>query len=133
MKTTALIERGKDGIYSVFTPDLQNVIIGSGETVEAAKVDFQLSTEAMLASYTENGNELPEELRHLTFVYKFDIASLFNYFSWINVSQFAKVIGIEPSLMRHYKQGDVYISERQAKKIEAGLHKIAGELMAVSL
>ena len=31
------------------------------------------------------------------------------------------------------KSGDTYISAKQAKKIEAGLHRIARELLAVSL
>jgi len=42
-------------------------------------------------------------------------------------------VGISPSLMRHYKAGDTYISASQAQKIEEGLHQLARELEAVSL
>lgn len=35
--------------------------------------------------------------------------------------------------MRHYKAGDTYISEAQAKKIEEGLHKVAEGLLQVAL
>ena len=62
-----------------------------------------------------------------------DISALFNAFDFINVSKFAERIGLSPSLMRHYKGGDTYISDNQAKRIEAGLHQIARELLSVTL
>jgi len=104
MTRTALIERGKDGTFGVYTPDIDSLIIGEGRTVAEAK-----------------------------FVYKYDLASIFNYYSSINVTQFAKFIGLNPSLLRQYKMGNTYISERQAAKIEAGLHRLGRELMEVQL
>jgi len=58
---------------------------------------------------------------------------LFNYYDFINVSKFAKVAGINASLMRQYKSGNQYISENQVLKIEDALHKIAGEIAAIKL
>jgi len=133
MKTTALIEKGKDGTYGVFTPDIDHTIIGSGPTVSEAKADFENSISEMLASYTENGRPIPKELQGITFVYKYDLASLFNYYNWINVSQFAKIAGIHPGLMRQYKAGCTYISEAQTRKIELALHRLGSELTAVEL
>jgi hypothetical protein len=69
----------------------------------------------------------------LTFEYKYDIASLFDYYNWINVTQFAKIAGINPSLMRQYKKGLSYISEKQANKIEVALHKLGNELSSIIL
>lgn len=43
MKTTALIEKGKDGTFGIFTPDLNSTIIGEGNTVAEAKADFKNS------------------------------------------------------------------------------------------
>lgn len=131
MKTTALIEKGKDGAFGIYTPKLQHVIIGDGKTVAEAKADFENSVKEMIASY--NGEELPKELRGITFEYKFDIASVFDFFGWINISQFAQKVGINASLMRQYKQGGTYISEAQAAKIEHGLHQAGRELLSVSL
>lgn len=54
MKTTALIEKGKDGTFGIFTPDIQATIIGEGRTVAEAKADFENSVREMFASYTEN-------------------------------------------------------------------------------
>lgn len=132
MKTVALIEKGKDGTFGIYTPDINTTIIGSGETVAEAKDDFQNSIKEIFESYEEEGEELPDELKDIEFEYKFDIASLFNYYNWINVSKFAQLIGINPSLMRQYKQGQ-YISEMQANKIEKGLRQIGEELISVSL
>jgi len=76
MITTALIERGKDGTFGVFTPDINHTIIGDGDTVEEAIADFENSVEEMILSYTEIGREIPEELKDIQFVYKYDIASI---------------------------------------------------------
>lgn len=133
MRTTALIEKGKDGTFSIYTPDLDHTIVGSGNTVSEARSSFENSFNEMVLSYTEEGKELPKELQDITFDYKYDLASLFNYYSWINVTQFAKVAGINAALMRQYKSGIAYISESQSKKIEEALHKMGQELTAVKL
>lgn len=133
MKTIALIEKGKDGKFGIFTPDINATIIGEGASVAEAKSDFENSVREMLASYSDNGEQLPDELRDLEIEYKYDIASVFDYFKFINVSQFAKIAGINASLMRHYKLGDTYISEKQARKIEQAFHEIGRELLTVSL
>jgi len=133
METTALIEKGKDGTFGVFTPDLQHTIIGEGKTVAEAKSDFENSIKEVIASYMETGKQIPKELQGVEFVYKYDIASLFNYYSFINVSKFAQMVGINASLMRQYKSGNQYISENQISKIEDALHKMANEIGAIKL
>ena len=133
MVTTALIERGKDGTYGIFTPDINSTIIGEGNTVEEAKADFENSVQEILRFYEEDGIELPDELKDIQFVYKYDIASMFNYYDWINVSKFARKAGINSSLMRQYKMGKTYISENQISRIESALHSLGNELQAIKL
>jgi predicted RNase H-like HicB family nuclease len=133
MVTTALIERGKDGIFGIFTPDINSTIIGEGSTVEEAKADFENSVREIFQFYKEDGIALPDELKDIQFVYKYDIASMFNYYDWINVSKFARKAGINPSLMRQYKMGKTYISENQINKIEKSLHSLGNELAAIKL
>ena len=134
MKTIALIEKGSDGTYGIYTPDIDHTIVGDGESVVDAKLDFELSVKEMIASYVDEGKELPEELKDIEFEFKYDVASLFNYFNWIKVSQFAKIAGINASLLRQYKSGiQQYISESQIEKIEKALHKIGNEIAAVKL
>ena len=133
MVTTALIERGKDGTFGIFTPDINHTIIGDGTTVEEAKADFENSVKEMILSYTETNREIPDELKDIQFIYKYDIASMFNYYDWINVSKFARKAGINPSLMRQYRVGDTYISEKQINKIENTLRSLGNELSTIKL
>ena len=133
MKTLALIEKGKDGTFGIYTPNINHTIIGDGETVSDAKADFENSVNETIASYQEQGEYLPDELQNIEFEYKYDIASLFNFYNWINVSKIAHAIGINPSLMRQYKSGDTYISEDQVRKIENGLQTLGKEMAKVKL
>jgi predicted RNase H-like HicB family nuclease len=133
MITTALIEKSKDGTYGIFTPDLECTIIGSGSTVEEAKADFEDSARELIQFYKGNRIEMPDELKDVQFVYKYDISSVFDYFNLINVSKFAKRVGINPSLMRQYKTGKAYISEAQIAKIESALHQLGADLAAIKL
>ena len=133
MVTTALIERGKDGTFGVFTPDINSTIIGEGNTVEEAKSDFENSVLEIIQFYKEDGIDLPDELKDIQFVYKYDVASMFDYYDWINVSKFARKAGINPSLMRQYRMGETYISENQLGKIERTLHSLGNELAAIKL
>lgn len=71
MKTRALIEKTKDGGYSIFTPDVDHTIIGVGATLEVAKRDFENSVAEMQAAYTERGFAVPPELLISDFEYQF--------------------------------------------------------------
>ena len=132
MKTTALIEKGKDGTYGIFTPDIDHVIIGDGNTVEEAKADFENSVKELKELYIETKGELPKELRNITFEYKYDISSFFNYFDWINVTKFAKKAKMNGSLMRRYRGGE-YISQKQVAKIEKTLNELGKEISGIKL
>lgn len=133
MRSTALIEKGKDGRYTIYSADIVSTIIGDGDTVAEAKADFENTLREVIEAYAEDGEELPEELQGIEFEYKYDIPSLFNEFSFINVSKFAEYAGINPSLLRQYKTRNTYISESQAKKIELALHELGQRLSAISL
>lgn len=133
MRSTALIEKGKDGRYTIYSADIVSTIIGDGDTVAEAKADFENTLREVIEAYAEDGEELPEELQGIEFEYKYDIPSLFNEFSFINVSKFAEYAGINPSLLRQYKTRNTYISEVQAKKIELALHELGQKLTAISL
>ncbi len=50
-----------------------------------------------------------------------------------NVSALGRYLGINPGLMRQYKKGDIYISDTQLEKIEAGIHRLGSELAALSI
>ena len=41
MKTIAVIEKGKDGSFGIFTPELEHSIMGEGKSVAEARADFE--------------------------------------------------------------------------------------------
>jgi predicted RNase H-like HicB family nuclease len=132
MKTTALIEKGKDGSFIIFTPDIKSTIIGEGNTVLEAKADFENTVKEVLETYEETGEPIPEELQNITFEYKYDMPSFLNCYNYLNMTKLADRAGINPSLMRQYKRGQ-YVSEKQASKIQEAVHKIGRELLAIRL
>lgn len=127
------IEKQSDGTYIAYntTGDMVQ-LIGTGDTVAEAKSDFMNSIEEIIESYKEDAQPVPVELTENPEFY-FDVSSLFEYYSVINVSAFAKMVGINDSLLRQYKRGGTYISDAQLGKIEAGIHQLGQEFTSLRL
>lgn len=127
------IEKQSDGTYIAYNTTGEKVsIIGTGDTVREAKEDFFNSVEEVRGDYVERGETVPEA-REESVNFRFDLSSLFEYYSVFNVSALGKYLGINPGLMRQYKKGDTPISDAQLSKIEDGIHRLAKELAALSL
>lgn len=125
------IEKQSDGSYIAYNTTGNKVtLIGTGDTVKEAKEDFYNSLEEVRSVYDpdQTPDELNEEIN-----FHFDLSSLFEYYSVLNVSAFARFVGINESLMRQYKKGDTYISDKQLEKIENGIHKIGEEFTQLKL
>ncbi len=127
------IEKQNDGTYIAYNMDCNKfTAIGSGDTIEDAKTDYFNSMEEMKDVYQEHGDEVPAELLEEP-VFKFDLSSFFEYYSFINVTAFAKMIGINGSLMRQYKKGDTYISSSQLEKIQTFVNKMGADFQHLRL
>ena len=131
-KVKAIIERGADGLYSIYTPTLKNNIIGEGATVAEAKQDFLIGYQEIIDTYKEDGKRLPRELNNIEFVYQYDLAAFYQAHPYLNVSKIAQFIGINDTLMRQYKRGQ-YISETQILRIQNGIRAIGKELSNTTL
>ncbi len=131
MKTRAIIERGKDGIFSIFTPDLKSSILGEGSTVAEAKADFENSVNELKGFFAEDGIE-DHELVGIEFEYFWDIASVLHHFDWINITKFANRHKFSASLIHQYKSG-TYISDEQARKVLEALQEDAMEILSVNI
>lgn len=94
-------------------------------TVEASSTDFYRESGRMPHPALDNAN--------LKFEYVYDIASIFEYFGMLDATNLAKKIGMNPSLLRQYKNGIALASEKQKKRIENGLHQLGRELLEVRL
>jgi hypothetical protein len=130
-KILVIIEKDKNG-FGAFSDNIQSTIIGEGKTASEAKADFFRSFQEVVESYASS-DDIPAELKNPEFEFKYDISAFFNLFEFLNISKFAKRSGINPSLMRHYKLGDTYISDTQAHKIESCIHEIGQEFLSISL
>ena len=127
------IEKQSDGSYIAYNTTGDKVqLIGTGDSVKEAKEDFFNSLDEVLQSYNEIGDDIPEFLNE-EIEFRFDITSLFEYYSMFNVSALARYLGINDSLMRQYRSGDAQISDKQLERIEAGIHRLGSELAALRL
>lgn len=127
------VEKQSDGSYIAYNTTGEHVtLIGTGNTVKEAKEDFFNSIDEVKSDYMERDGNVPECLAEEV-EFHFDISSLFEYYSMFNVSALGRYLGINPGLMRQYKKGDTPISDAQLEKIEAGIHRLANELSALSL
>lgn len=127
------IEKQSDGTYIAYNTTGDKVqLIGTGDTVKEAKEDFFNTIEEVKESYIDLGDKMPacfsEDIE-----FRFDLSSLFEYYSMFNVSALGRYLGINDSLMRQYKKGDTPISDAQLEKIEAGIHRLGTELAALRL
>ena len=134
MKTTAIVEMWDDKTISVYVPEFDGFSLnGQGNTVEEAKQALIEAVNDYKTMLSETGKEVPASLSDIEFDYKYDIASFFECFKFISVSTFAKYAGINPSLMRQYKQRIAFASEAQKSKIEEAIHRAGREMLAVHL
>ena len=130
MKVTVIMEKASDGYYSCFVDDeLPGLgLAGYGNSDEEAKKDLMNTFEEMKKVQEEEGNPLPE----LDFVYKYDMQSFFNYFSFLNISKLAEIAGINASLMRQYASGAATAGQKQYDKIRCAVEKVSRELAAAT-
>jgi predicted RNase H-like HicB family nuclease len=128
-----IIGRAKDGTFSAYAEKVNAGIWGMGNTVQEAKEEALEN----LRLFVENNDEnhIPKELKgEYELVFKFDAESLLNYYKGIFTnSALERLSGINQRQLQHYATGLKKPRAAQNKKIEAALHKLGSELMAIEL
>lgn len=134
MKINAIIEKNENNYYQISSDDelFDCCFGGYGYSVAEAKEDFAKSIQEAIDMAKEDGHDVPDNLI-IQVEYKYDIQSFFDYFDWINISQFAKKAGINESKMRQYKSGLAYASEKTTAKILKTIQTIGAELQSAQL
>ncbi len=128
----AFVEKNDNGFYQISCDESWNGYNfgGYGHSVEEAKADFMDSVEEAKEMAAEQGIVNEEEI---VVSFKYDLESFFNYFDWINVTQLARIAGINESKMRQYKAGLAYASEKTARKLLTTIRRIGAELQAAEI
>lgn len=132
MKTfTAIIEKGNDGGYSIYAEGGVPVF-GSGLDEAEARSEFEVCLKEQAEFMKERQGEYPDWYADdLQVEYRYDMSAFFLAFPFINVTEFAKSVDINPSLMRKYKSGIAKAGEKQKDLIQRKLDDIVSRLSAV--
>ena len=130
MKVTAIIEKGQDGTYDVYTigSQLNYMVLGQGVSVDEAIADFHNTYEEIKEMYIEEKREFtPAE-----FYFKYDIPSFLQHYSkYFSYASLGRLTGINESQLSQYVQGYRKPSVKTAEKIEKGLHQLGKELQEI--
>ena len=126
----AYIERGQDHFSVYIKDELPFGVHGTGQSVAEAKRNFLDTFNEMREVYKGiSGKEF-----NCTFVFEFDIESLFEYYKGIlTMPAIEKLCGINQKQLHHYATGHRKPREAQRKKIESVLHKLGKELQDIRL
>ena len=128
----AIIEKASDGGYGIYAEDKSIPLFSSGLTEKEAKDDFESLLHEQAEFMKERQGTYPEWYADDAVIdYHYDMSGFFLAFPFINVSEFAKSLDINPSLMRKYKSGLAKAGERQKDLIQHKVDDIVNRLSAV--
>lgn len=125
---TVTIERNEDSFFA-WVKGLDGCVAG-GNSYDEVKSnlkgilnEFIQEDETLMKKYRD-GHELRFEV---------SLGSFFHLFPEINISQLARLGGLNPGLLRQYASGAKNASERQAQKVMLALKELADRLGAVTV
>ena len=132
MKTVRVfIERSRDGRYSAYMPDENNLeygINGQGNTPQEAINDFKAVYQGMKEYFVEEGLKFTE----VNFAFSYDVISFLTYYSdKFTFAGLEKITGVSAAQLSQYVQGYRNPSKKTAEKIQKGLHAFAQDLSQV--
>ncbi|MEO8772661.1 MAG: hypothetical protein ABI402_21375 [Ferruginibacter sp.] len=124
-----IIERSND-MFSAYAENVEG-IYGGGDTIDEVKQSIEDSIEL----YKSYNKDLPAIIKgKYKLSYKFDTESFIQFYKGIFTNAaLERLTGINQKQIHHYATGFKKPRPAQAKKIEAAMHKLGSELMAVEL
>lgn len=130
-KIVAIIEKGSDGGYGIYA-DGGIPLFASGMTEHEARREFEALVPEQAEFIKEHTGKYPEWYDvDIDIEYRYDISGFFLAFPFINASEFAKSVGINPSLMRKYKNGLAKASTLRKDMIQRKLDDMVSRLSLV--
>lgn len=128
---TARTENGYSGSCDL----LPGWIVASEGNFETFQKEVQESIDFYVACAKEDHESYPAVLDgYYDLVFKFDVQSLLQFFQGVfSFSALQTITGINQKQLAHYAAGRSKPRPQQAKKIADGLHRLAQEMMAVTV
>lgn len=128
---TARTENGYSGSCDL----LPGWIVASEGDFGTFQKEVQESIDFYVACAKEDHESYPAVLDgNYDLVFKFDVQSLLQFFQGIfSFSALQTITGINQKQLAHYAAGRSKPRPQQAKKIADGLHRLATEMMAVTV
>ena len=131
-KITAIIEKANDGGYGIYAEDSRIPLFSNGMSEQEAKDEFEALVHEQAEFMRNRQGCYPEWYsENVKIDYRYDMSGFFLAFPFINVSEFAKSVDINPSLMRKYKSGIVKAGEKQKELIQRKFDDIVNRLSTV--
>ncbi|TAN16311.1 MAG: XRE family transcriptional regulator [Chitinophagaceae bacterium] len=107
---------------------------GQGKTMEKLCRNVKDSIEDYVAHEGKKDKFWSKiSVNEIHFHVQYDLQAFFHIFSFLNLTEVAKIAGINRSLLNQYTAGIKYPSEATAKKIGDAVHQIAREMGQVSI
>lgn len=130
-KIVAIIEKGTDGGYAVYA-DGGLPLFANGLTEKEAREAFEEIVPEQAEYMKERTGTYPEWFDgNPQIEYRYDMSAFFQAFPFINATEFAKCLGINPSLMRKYKSGIAKAGATQKNLIQHKFDSIMERLRVV--
>ncbi len=132
-KVLVVIEKSSTG-YSAYLPELPGCV-STYSTIDELKTNILEAISFHLEGIEEDKLPIPQQFKKpYTLQFSFDVETFLNYYNRVFTRRaLSKLTGINESLLSQYAAGLKQPRPAQSKKIEAGLHQLAHELLQITL
>ena len=129
MKTlTAIIERNEDAFFA-YILEIEGCVSG-GVSYEEVKSNLEQMVNEFIAEDEGISKQLKKGYK---IKYEVDLESVFNLIPEVNITQLAKLIKMNPGLLRQYVSGSKKASEKQTNKVMQGIKLLTEKLKSLQI
>ncbi|PIE50769.1 MAG: hypothetical protein CSA38_02040 [Flavobacteriales bacterium] len=125
------VEKHEDGTYWATSQNYQGVVSTFAETFEELQQNFEKAFLDNIELAKELEEPYANDYEDVEFDYKMDLSSFFELVPELKISSIAKKADLNESLLRQYKTGKKVASKDQVNKIQAAVHDLGRELLAI--
>ncbi|MCB0541057.1 MAG: hypothetical protein KDE33_26355, partial [Bacteroidetes bacterium] len=115
--------------FFAYINEIEGCVAG-GENYEEVKTNL----EQIIREFREEDIEIGKQLeKGYNIKYEVDLESVFNLIPEVNITQLAKLIKMNPGLLRQYVSGSKKASEKQTNKVMEGIRRLTEKLKSLQI